>query len=488
MATFGFGTITSQGVGSNINIAGIVRELMAIERAPLDRLIEKKESYDAKISALGTIKSSLSSLQTSLSGLASGSSFLASSAESSDTTKVKATGTSGAVAGNYAIEVSQLAQSQKLVATGQADTATAIGTGTLTIDLGTISGGTFDSGTGKYTGASFASNGNGPYDITIDSSNNTLAGIRDAINDADIGVTATIVNDGDATNPYRLVLSSENSGADQSISMSVAGDAALSDLLSHDPAGTQNLSETVTAQDANFTVDGIDITKSSNSVTDVIDGVTLDLTGTTGGSPVTVSVASDTDVAKGAVESFVEAYNTLQAEIKDQIDSGYLDGEAGALASDAATRQILTFIRNELNQAPTGVTGNYQNLSSIGVSFERDGTLSLDQSKLAAAIEDDSSNVAELFSSADGYATRLDDVIDELVQYNGTIDTRTNAFRDRISALEDREIRWEGQLERTEARLRAQFTNLDVLMSNMNTTSSYLTQQLATLNSQLNNG
>ena len=489
MTSFGFGTITSQGVGSNLDVAGIVRSLMQIERAPLYRLVEQKESFDAKISALGKIKSSLSAMESSLAGLTSGTSFLANNAESSDTAVVKATGTSGAVAGNYSIEVSQLAQSQKLVAAGQADKQTAIGEGTLTIDLGTISGGTFDEPTGTYSGAGFASNGNGPYDIVIDSSNSTLEGIRDAINDADIGVTATLVNDGDAANPYRLVLSSAQSGADQSVSISVAGDAALSNLLSHDPSGTQNLSETVTAQNANFEVDGLPITKSSNTVTDVIEGVTLDLTGATSGTPVTVSVSQNTDSAKTAVKDFVKAYNDLLAEIKKQTDSGYNGGTAGALASDSATRQILSFIRNELTTAPTGISGSYTNLSSIGVSFQRDGTLELDEEALTTAILSDKDNVAELFSSADGYATRIDGVISELTAFNGTIDTRTDAYKDRISYLEDRKLALEGRLERTEARLRAQFTNLDVMVSRMSVTSSFLTQQLASLsNLNANNG
>ncbi len=489
MASFSSGTITSQGVGSSLNVAGIVSSLMQIERLPIDKLIEQKNGLDAKISSLGSIKSSLSSFETSLAGLKTGNSILANQAESSDATIVNATGTSGAVAGNYSIEVSQLAQTQKLVATGQADTATTIGNGTLTIDLGTISGGTFDSGTGKYTGASFASNGSGPFDITIDSSNNTLAGIRDAINDADIGMTATIVNDGDPANPHRLVLSS-TSGADQSINISVAGDAALSSLLSHDPAGTQNLSETVNAQNALFEVDGISITKSSNTVTDVISGVTLDLKDENLGAPVTVSVSQDTESAKAAVEGFVNAYNDLLAEINKHTDSGYSSGAAGALASDSVTRQMMTFVRNELTTAPTGITGAYNNLSSIGVSFQRDGTLALDQTKLSDAIVSDSNTVAELFSSTDGYATRLDSVVSDLLGLNGTIATRTTAFEDRISSLEDRQLTLEGRLDRTEARIRAQFTNLDVLMTTMSTTSSFLTQQLAglaNLNNQISN-
>lgn len=492
MASFGFGSITSQGIGSGINVAGIVSQLMQIERIPLDKLVQKQSNLEARISGLGSIKSKLSSFQTSLAGLKTGNSILANKAESSDKAILTAAGTSGAVAGNYTVEVSNLAQSQKLVAAGQADTTAIIGDGTLTIDLGTISGGTFDSGTGKYTGASFASNGGGPFNITIDSSNNTLDGIRDAINDADIGVNATIVNDGDPTNPYRLVLSSANSGADQSIKVSVTGDAALSNLISHDPANDsgQNLAETVTAENAIFKVDGIDITKSSNTVTDVISGVTLNLKSEAVGTPVTVSVTQDTEASKTAVKDFVAAYNELRSEIDKQTDSGSEGGSPGALASDYATRQLLNFVREELVTAPTGIAGSYTNLSSIGVSFQQDGTLSLDETKLNDAILSDSDNVAELFSSADGYATRLDTVLEEIVKFNGTIDTRTNGYKDRIDSLEDRQATLEGRLDRTEARLRAQYTNLDVLMSSMSVTGSFLTQQLAglaNLNSQIAN-
>jgi len=485
MATFGIGTITSQGVGSSLDVAGIVRQLMQIERVPLDKVIQQKNSYDARISALGSINSTLASLQSSLSGLKSGTSTLANNVESSDTAILNATGSSGAVAGSYSVEVSQLAQSQKLVANGQADTTTAIGNGTLTIDLGTISGGTFDDVTGKYTGASFVSNVSGPFDIVIDATNNTLDGIRDAINDADIGVTATIVNDGDAANPQRLVLSSTNSGADQSMSISVAGDAALSNLLSQDPTATQNLSQTVAAQNANFKVDGIDITKSSNSVTDVIAGVTLDLKATNIGAAINVSVSQDTASAKTAVEGFVKGYNDLLAEIRKQTDSGRESGVEGALASDSITRQILSSVRDVLTTAPTGIAGNYKNLSDIGVSFQTDGTIALDETKLSAAIQDDNNNVAELFSSADGYATRLDTVLTDMLGLNGTIVTRTNAYEDRISNLEDRELTLEGRIERTEMRFRAQFTNLDILMSNMSTTSGFLSQQLDILNAQV---
>ena len=324
-ADFGSGTVSSQGIGSNLNLASLVTQLMQVERIPLDRLIAQNTSIDAKISALGTIKSSLSTFQAAMDGLTSGSTFQANSAVSSDASIVKATGTSGAVAGNYLItELTQLAQSQKLVATGQVDATAAIGAGTsttLTIDLGTT------------VGASFTSNGAPSFDVVIDSSNNTLEGIRDAINAADGGVSATIVNDGNATNPNRLVLSSAITGEDQSMQIVVAGDATLAGLLNHDPAGTQNLTETSVAQDASFKIDGILVSKSSNTVTDVIEGVTLDLTGFTAGSTVTVSVAQDTGKAKEAVKAFVDAYNDLQAEIRTQIDSGAGDRKSTRLNS-----------------------------------------------------------------------------------------------------------------------------------------------------------
>jgi flagellar hook-associated protein 2 len=485
MPSFGFGTITSQGVGSNINIAGIVGELMEIERIPLNRLEAQKTQFDARISSLGKIKSSLSAFQSALSSLTTSAGLQPTSASSSNTAFVTASGTNSAVTGNYSVEITNLASRQKLVAAGQADATAAIGTGTsttLTIDLGTISGGTLTAG--KYTGASF--NSGSSFDVTIDSNNNTLEGIRDAINDANQGVTATIVNDGDASNPYRLVLSSSESGVDQSIKISVAGEADIATLLAHDPANDtgQNLTENVTAADAAFTVDGIAITKSSNTVTDVIQGVTLDLVAETTG-PVTISVSQDTDSTTSIIENFISAYNDLRELINEETASGIGDTEEGVFAGDSATRSIYNTLRDEMIQAPTGLTSTtYTNLSSIGISFQTDGSLALDSAKLSTAIQDDSDSVSELFSSADGYATRLDSILSDMVDYGGTIDTRTDGYKDRVDSLEDRIVNMEDRLARTESRIRARFTALDVLVNSMSTTSSYLSQQLEMLNAQ----
>ena len=252
---------TSVSTGSNIDVAGIVSQLMTLEQRPLAKLTTKEASYQAKLSAYGSIKGALGSFQTTVSGLSDISKFQALNATTSDSSVATVSAAPTAVTGTYSLDVTKLAQAQKLATIGKASDTAAIGTGastTLTFDFGSIAigGGSFDPVTGKYTGASFTSNGNGTKTVTIDATNNSLQGIRDAINSAKIGVTATLVNDGTAT-PYRLALSSDSIGNSNSIKISVAGDATLGTLLAHDPgtapaSGTQNLAETVTAQNAEF--------------------------------------------------------------------------------------------------------------------------------------------------------------------------------------------------------------------------------------------
>ena len=252
---------------------------MTVERRPIDKLNTQVASYQTKISSFGTLKGLVSGFQTALQGL--NNNFEGFSATPSDASIFSASATSTAAAGIYALDVANLAHAQSLVAVGQTSSTTAIGNGTattITFDFGTISGGTLTSGV--YSGAAFTSNGNGTKSLTIDGTNNTLQGIRDAINTAKIGVTATIVNDGSGT-PYRLALTSDSSGVSNSLKITTSGgDGAIDALLAHDPAGlpaAQHLNQTVGGQNANFTVNGIAITKPSNTVTDAIQGVTLTL-------------------------------------------------------------------------------------------------------------------------------------------------------------------------------------------------------------------
>ena len=216
------GLISNLGVGSGLDLSSLLDQLTQAEQAPLTAITQEQQSYQTKLSAYGQIQSMLAAFQGSATQLASQSFFQATTASSSNTAVLSAAGSNTAATGNYAVNVTQLAQAQSLVSKGQANQAAAIGTGTIHVDFGSISGGTLDSNTssatyGTYTGATFTANSaNTGVDITIDSSHNTLQGIASAINNANAGVTASIINDGSGT-PYRLVINSNNTGATNSV-------------------------------------------------------------------------------------------------------------------------------------------------------------------------------------------------------------------------------------------------------------------------------
>ncbi|OIR08467.1 flagellar hook-associated protein 2 [mine drainage metagenome] len=394
----------------SIDVAGIVSSLMQVEQQPITTLNNQISSYNAKISALGTVQSALASFQTATQGL-NNLTFNSFSATSSNTAALSATASSIAKPGNYSLTVSQLAQAQNLVVAGQASATTAIGSGastTLTFDFGTISGGTLSTSNGTYTGASFASNGSATKSVTIDSSNNTLSGIRDAINAANIGVTASIINDGSAS-PYRLVLTSSATGVANSMKISVSGDATLGSLLSEDPAGTQNLSQTSAALNANFTVNGIAISKASNTVGDVVPGVTLNLAATSA-SPINLGIAPNTSSVGTAINGFVTAYNDAVKAIQSQTSYDPTTKTAGTLQGDISLSiiqsQMAAMLTTNIGSNPNGLT----NLTQIGIGFQKDGTLAVDSTKLNAALNTNYQGVANLFIAA-GNAT------DSLVSY-----------------------------------------------------------------------
>jgi flagellar hook-associated protein 2 len=466
---------TSATAGSSIDVDAVVKGLMTVARIPIDRLDAKKTSYEAKLSALSLLKSKMSTLQSAAQALGSSgsSSLLAFKANSSDSSVVTATASSTAVAGTYSLAVTTLAQSQKLVAAGQTSSTTAIGTGTptvVTFDFGTISGGTLTNGV--YSGATFTSGGT-TANITIDSSNNTLQGIRDAINAANMGVSATIVNDGSGT-PYRLALSSNNSGVSNSIKISTDGaDAAITGLLAHNPAGTQNLVQTVTAQNATFSVNGIAVSKASNTVSDVIDGVTLTLG--KAASTATLTVERDTTAVTTAVTNFVTAYNDLYTSMKNTF--AYKSGSA--LSGDATVRSLQSEMREIVATAASG--GTYANLFEVGVSSKADGTLQLDGGKLSSTMASNFSDVASLFSSATGFATRFNTWSDAALAFDGTFANRTTSINQTLSNLSNQRVALETRMSSLEKMYRQQYSQLNVTLAGLNKTSSYLTQQLAKL-------
>lgn len=415
---------------SVLDVNGIVSQLMMIEQRPLLALAQKEASYQAQLSAYGSIKGALSTFQSAISSLSSISRFQTLAAASADTSIFTASASSAASAGTYSIDsITKLAQAQKLAATGQDSSTAAIGSGTLTFDFGTISGGTFDSGTGKYAGAAFTSNGAGAKTVTIEATNNSLQGIRDAINAAKIGVTATIINDG-GTSPYRLTLTSNSIGKDNSIKVSVTGDAALSDLLAYDPGNDtgQNLSETATAQNAEFKIDGISVSKPSNTVTDAIQGVTLNLQNTTA-TPVKLTVTRESSAIRSSVETFVKAYNDLNKILKDLSAYDPAAKKGAVLLGDSTVRTLQTQLRAVFNTPVSNTGGSLTNLSQIGVTFQKDGSLALDTAKLNTAITNNVNDIASLFAVV-GKAS------DSLIRYSSaTSATRPGSYAVNVATL-----------------------------------------------------
>lgn len=438
--------ISAPGVGSGLDVNSIVTQLMEIERQPLNRLESDKRGLEAQLSAFGRLKSALTTFQDALDDLKSLDAFEVYKAESSDETAFTATANSSAATGFNDIQVVRLAEAHKMGSVSIPDTGTtALGSGG-------------DQMTITVNGTSFSVDGGGM----------TLSQLRDAINDApdNVGVSATIISENSGS--HRLVLTSTETGNENAMSLSFTGslgaDLGLTDI------------NVPTDLDAELLVDGLyTITRSSNTIDDAIAGITLNLLGETAGN-VQLNVSRDTDSVTESVQAFVDAFN----ELKTTFDS--LAGEGDDLEADSTLRSIENQVQGIFNTVPSGLTTSFSYLSEVGVSFQRDGTLSLDSDDLESAINADFAGMAELFAHDDqGYLFRLDGLIDRFVQAEGLIDVRQDGLNSRIDVTEQRIVDMEYRLEIREQRLRNQFTLLDTLMGELQSTSAFLSQQLAAL-------
>ena len=374
---------------------------MQVESQPLTSLAKKEASYQAKLSAYGTLNSAVNAFQSSLSSLNNPSTFQNLNANSGDATILSATTTSIASAGNYNINVTKIAQAQSISSTGQVSTTNSIGSNssstTISFQFGSITGGTLSAG--KYTGASFTPDANqANVSITIDSSNNSLQGIRDAINTASIGINASIVGDGSA-NPYHLVLSSNKTGVSSSFKITSSGETGgseVGDLLNYNPETTQTFTEVINAQNAALSINGVAIESASNSITSAIQGTTLNVSkiGST-----TLSISPNTSAVQAGIVAFVQSYNDLNSTLSTLSSYDASTKKAGILLGDATARGVQSQVRNALSGAVTGLGGGLTNLTQIGVTFQKDGSLSIDNSKLQSTITSRFSEVGGLFAS-----------------------------------------------------------------------------------------
>lgn len=405
--------ITVSGIGSGLDVNSLVDQLVAAEGDPVATRLDLQEAeLQAKISSYGSLKSALSDLQGSISALSSLTVFNAKSVTLSNTERLTASASSIANTGSYSIEVSQLAQSHSLV-TPASDAFTAvsdiIGTGTLTFRFGTTD---YDPGSDTYN--SFTVNADRPSE-QVEITDGSLQGIRDAINNADIGVTASLINDGSG---FRLLMSSDSSGADNSMEITVAEDGGSPTNTDTDglsklafSSAADNLDQTIAGQDASIDINGLSISRESNNITGAIHGVTLDLLSAKIGEPVQLTIGQDTSGTVTGVQEFVTSYNTLIELIDSFAGFNVETGEAGVLLGDSTLRSITNQLRNLISQAVPGLSSSkYNSLAAIGISTQalnsenEDGSISLagglnlDTSLLQQALDEDPQAVGSLFA------------------------------------------------------------------------------------------
>lgn len=392
--------ITATGLGTGLDVEGIVTSLVLADIQPAEQRLNANETkYQAQLSAYGSVKGALSVFQAAANTVGTAANYQKKASTTSQYSDVGVSAKGGAAVGSYDLSVSALASAHSLASSAFTTTSDVVGTGTLSIELGTT---VYNSATDAYS--SFTrKTGTSAVSITIDSTNNTLAGVRDAINaSTTAGVKASIVNDGAG---YRLVLTSSSSGADNSIAISVtdAGDSNNTDAnglsrLSFNSSST-NLIQTKAASDAALTINGLAVTSASNEVTTAIDDVNLTLKKVTT-APVTVSVTEDTAAAKADIVSFVEAYNDVIGTLNQLTKYDATTGSGSLMTGDSTIRTLASNIRGLVNAQIENVGGSYSSMAELGLTtVVTDGKLIIDNLKLDAALKANPLDVANVFAA-----------------------------------------------------------------------------------------
>ena len=475
------------GLGSGLDIEGLVTGLIDAESAPQLALFASRTLKATElISGFGQISSSLASLQSSLTALESADTFSALSATSSAASYATVSADPGAAAGSYSLEVTSLATRQSLVSGDFAATTTQVGTGTLTINLGTPTYNVSPADTTTYSSFSTDSSVSS-ISVAISSGSDTLADVRDAINAATNLVTASIVKNGAN---YKLLLSPADSGVAKSLSISVAdtGDSnntdttGLSQLAFN--SSTSNLSQVRAGSDAAFSINGMSLSSSSNTLTDILDGVDITLLQPTA-SAVTLTLTDDVSVAETAVNAFVTAYNSYVSTHATLTDYNASTEASGALLGDFTARSIADKLRTQLSTTIASATGTYSTLSSIGVEVQTGGTLQLDATKFKAAMAADKESVQAIFvdrvsggSTLSGFASAIDTLLDNFTSSTGVIKERTDSIEAQMVEITTEETEFTRLMESAEARYRSQFNALDSLLAEITATQDYLTAAL----------
>ncbi|EAT12538.1 flagellar filament capping protein FliD [Bermanella marisrubri] len=426
-------SIESLGIGSDLLTSDLVENIINADKAAGElRLDTKQQIIDAEISAYGEIQSKLFDFSESIVALADADNVGATTATSSDDSILTATASSSAPEGNYSVEVQRIAKAHSLVSQSFSSTTATVGTGTLEFKFGTTSytgGGGYDDFDLNTEAAS--------KEIEIDAGNNTLSGLRDAINNADFGVKASIIFDGSG---YVLQMSSEETGENMSMeivakdasgALATTGLSAFAYNKNQDTPGT-NMTQTQQGQDALINLNGLTVTRSSNTVDELIDGVTLNLKGEDVGKQVTVSVSPDIEGISEKIQKMVDTYNAYK-EVYDDLTSFNADRQQGSLLlGDSTLRSIDTQIRSLMTSTVEGITGtNFRSFSELGIYTDQNDSykMKFDASLFLKGIRENSEAVTGVFAqtaSAD----------DPFIQFmNESIKTKPGTYDINITQL-----------------------------------------------------
>jgi len=455
MANVQFGGLIT-GLDTNALISGLVKA----EHRTVDVLEAQKVRYQAQDAVIASVISGLAQVRSAGQSLSLSTDFQKKTATSSNTAVLTASASSAAPSGSVDIVVDSLASAQSVQSTSFTDANAAIGTGTLTISAGTKTS-----------------------SIVIDGTNNNLGDLRDAINDANSNVSASIVNVGASTADYRLIIKSKNTGAGNAVTVS----GSLTGGANPFAGGGQVVQA---ASDAVFSLNGLTVRRSSNTISDVVNGLTFSLVaegdrdGTVEATDAAakITIAADASNIKTSITAVVDSFNAVNKIVNEQFSLNPNTNRQGSTSGDASLRGVIARLRAELSRSG-GLGAGYKYLSDVGISFQKDGSLILDEAKLNAALESDPTAVSRLFLATEGgIGKRLPDAVDDFIsQVDGALVFRQKGIAQSIKNIDAKVLREEERIAAMQERLTRQFSALEEIVSQLKSQGDFLSQQLSAL-------
>ena len=483
--------ISSTGVGSGLDVKSIVSQLVAIEKQPLQQLQTKATSFQTQLSLYGKVKSQVSALGDAAALLAGSSGWNTQKASSSNAAAVSVSAGSAAVAASVSVEVKELARAQSAASVGFAAAIPASGANAAVPAASVGASGTLKIQIGSWTGLADALSFSDAVpasfvDVSIDAAD-TISSMAGKINASNAGVTASVLRDGANE---RLVVRSNSTGEAGGFSITATGDAGLSnfevkgviDSTDSTPASGMFLSQT--ALNAEVKVNGVSVVSASNKMTDIMPGVTLQLTQKTT-APVEVTVESDLDAIEKNIQGFIDAYNTVNQTLVDATKYTAATKTGGPLQGDATTMGLQNALRSMMGSSSVGST--FSRLSDAGLERQTDGSLKVNATKLKSA-KQNVSNLEKLFTannsnpSTNGFGLKVRDFARGLVAFDGLVTSKSTALQGSISRNTKDQDRVTERASRVETQLLRQYSALDAQMAQLNGLNSYVTAQLAQWN------